>query len=247
MRTLLLPGLAVGLLAMATGRGFAQEDARAILDQAIKAHGGEARLLQFKAAHTKVKGTLYLTQEIPFHQEVYSQLPSQIKDILEVEDKGKKQTVITALNVDKGWQAIKGKMQPVPVDTLANLKEAAHLMRASRLIALKDTMFELKLLGESTVNGRPAVGLVATAKGYRDIRLFFDREYGILVKVERKIVDGALKEITEERFLSEYREVEGILAPKKAVILRDGKKFLEAEVTEVQFLEKLDDKVFEKP
>jgi hypothetical protein len=246
MRMFLLPVLAIGLLGSAA-RGFAQDDPRAVLEQALKAHGGEDRLLRFKAAHSKVKGTLYLDQEIPFRQEVYSQLPGQMKDILEFEEKGKAQSVITALNVDKGWMTVNGKPQPLADNALADLKEAANLMRATRLISLKDTLFELRLLGESSVSGRPAVGLLATAKGYRDLRLFFDREHGILVKVERRVINAALKEVVEERFLSEYREVEGILAPKKAVILRDGKKFLEAEVTEAQFLEKLDDKVFEKP
>jgi hypothetical protein len=247
MRTRFLTVLAVGLLVQTADRGFAQEDARVLVDQAIKAHGGEARLLRYKASHSKVKGTLYLAQEIPFTQEVYSQLPGQMKDILEVEEKGKKQTIITALNVDKGWMTLNGKVQPLADGTLADMKEAANLMRACRLISLKDTLFDLKVLGESTVNGRPAMGIVASAKGCRDVRLFFDREHAILVKVERKILDKTMKEITEERFLSEYREIDGILAPKKALILRDGKKFLEAEVTEARFLEKVDDKVFEKP
>ena len=51
----------------------------------------------------------------------------------------------------------------------------------------------------------------------------------------------------EEAFHSEWKVVDGLVTPTKVTVLRDGYKFSEVEVTEVHFLEKLDDKIFVQP
>ena len=54
-------------------------------------------------------------------------------------------------------------------------------------------------------------------------------------------------EMTEERIVQEYQKSpEGLPAPKKLVVKRDGKDYLTAEVLEFKFLEKLDDSEFTK-
>jgi hypothetical protein len=103
-------------------------------------------------------------------------------------------------------------------------------------------------LGEVKVKGRPAVGVTASRKGAKDINLYFDKETGLLAKVEmrrRDLMSG--EEVTEERIITEYQEAEGRKVAKKVEVLRDGKAFLEAEVTEVKVLEKVDDSEFAKP
>ena len=55
-------------------------------------------------------------------------------------------------------------------------------------------------------------------------------------------------EVNEERIITEYgKSTDGIPTPKKVLIKHDGKKFLEAEVSELKLLEKLDDSEFTKP
>ena len=56
-----------------------------------------------------------------------------------------------------------------------------------------------------------------------------------------------LQEVDEERIIGEYQDIEGQKVPKKIVVNHDGKKFMEAEVTEMKFLDKVDDSQFEKP
>ena len=53
MRTLLIPALALALLAPSAR---AQDDAKAIIEKAIKAHGGADVLNKYKAGKGKVKG-----------------------------------------------------------------------------------------------------------------------------------------------------------------------------------------------
>jgi hypothetical protein len=87
-----------------------------------------------------------------------------------------------------------------------------------------------------------------TSEGHKDLSLYFDRASGLLVKVERQALDSqTMEEVAEERILQDYQDVEGIKAPKRVLINRAGKKFVEAEVIEVKMLEKVDDSEFAKP
>jgi hypothetical protein len=53
--------------------------------------------------------------------------------------------------------------------------------------------------------------------------------------------------VAEERIILEYQDVDGMKSAKKVLVNRDGKKFTEAEVLEVKFLDKVDDAEFTKP
>jgi hypothetical protein len=92
------------------------------------------------------------------------------------------------------------------------------------------------------------VGVKVSSKGHRDVTLYFDKGSGLLVKTERRALDPKSKqEVPEERVISDYRDLDGLQSPRKAVVTMDGKKVMEAEATEVKFLDKLDDSVFARP
>jgi hypothetical protein len=237
-----------GLLGVAHGRAAAQEDVKALLDRAIRALGGEERLTQLTASRLKAKGTLQVQGGIPFTQDVSTQLPAQIREVIELEQNGQKTTLVTVLNGDHGWLSVNGTSQDVSKLLLTELQEAAHLLRVCRLVPLKDAAFKLALLAEVKVNGRPALGVRVECPGHRPVKLYFDRETVLLVEVERPVVDVQTgKEMNEERFFAEYRDVDGLRSPRKTTIYRDGKKHAEAEATEVRFLERLDPALFNRP
>jgi hypothetical protein len=80
------------------------------------------------------------------------------------------------------------------------------------------------------------------------VTLYFDKESGLLVKYESRVKDeGSGQEVNEEHFLSDYKEVQGTKQAGKVVTKRDGKLYLEGEVTDHQLSEKLDAGVFAKP
>jgi hypothetical protein len=96
------------------------------------------------------------------------------------------------------------------------------------------------------VSDKPAVGVRVSAKGHKDISLFFDKESGLLVKTQKRTKEAGV-EVDEENFYSDFKEIDGVKLPMTLKILHDGKKFLDAKVTEAKLLEKLDDDVFAKP
>ena len=114
--------------------------------------------------------------------------------------------------------------------------------------SLKDKGYELSLIGEDKVEGKEVVGIRVTKKRQKDVSLFFDKKTGMLAKVEhRTVATRSAMEVNEERIILEYgKNKDGIPMPKKVVVKHDGKQFLEAEVTEMKCLEKLDDSEFKK-
>jgi hypothetical protein len=83
----------------------------------------------------------------------------------------------------------------------------------------------------------------------KDVNLYFDKECGLLVKSENRAIaqEQGGKEVNQEIFYSEYKEIDGAKVATKFLIKHDGKKFVEAESHDIQAAGKLDDSVFGKP
>jgi hypothetical protein len=249
MRTSSCAAVVLGL-ALAAGPGWADDGAaaRALVGKGVEALGGEALLSKFKAANTKLKGVIHTGgMELSFTGEVASQGADQERVAIEFEVDGQKFAVTQVLNRDKGWVKLNNDTTEMDADKLAQTKEEAYAGWVATLTPLKDKAFTLATTGEVTVEDRPAVGVRVARKGYRDVVLYFDKKTHLLVKTESRVKDeDSGQEVTQETFLSGYEGKEAKMA-MKITVKRDGKAYLEAEVTDFQPEEKLDDSVFAKP
>jgi hypothetical protein len=247
MRTSLFATL-IGALLLTTG-ARAEDDAKAIVTKAIKAHGGEENQAKFKAGQTKAKGKIELLGGLEFTQEVSYMLPDKFKETVDMEIMDQKLHVVTIVNGAK--VSIVANDQEVPVDDKVKevLKNAGHAMKVGRLLPLiNEKGFELTTLGEVKVDGKAAVGVRVASKGEKDISLYFNKETGLLAKVEYRTVDPMSgNEITEERIITEYGKTDGVPTAKKVLVNHDGNKYMEVEFLEIKRLEKLEDSEFAKP
>lgn len=228
----------------------AQDDLRAVIARAVQAHGGEDKLLQFKAEQVMARGTIQLGGDtISFTAETFVQLPNQFKNILRFMGKDRKGVLIQVLDGDKGWIRLDDQTTPFTDQLLAETKETMYLHRISRLTnLLRDNSFKLAALGESKINNLTVIGIKVSSAGHKDVHLYFDKTSGLLVKTERRALDSASKkEVLQEEFFSDFKEVNGIRRPMKIVVHQDGKKFMEGEMIDLKQVEKLDDSVFAKP
>src|SRR5262249_21407654 len=109
MRTPSRPVCCLAVLAIAAGLARAENDPKAIISKAIKAHGGEANLTKYKAPKAKVKGTIEQAgMSIEFTAEAATQLPNQFRVEIKAEAMGNALTIIQVLNKDKGWMSLNG-------------------------------------------------------------------------------------------------------------------------------------------
>jgi hypothetical protein len=161
---------------------------------------------------------------------------------------GKKVNQTQALDGETGWMQFDGVNQDMPKEAVAEMREQKYAENLDRLGFLKDKGIDLTALGESKVDARAAVGILIKSKGHRDVKLWFDKESGLLVKREHRVLDtGTGMEVTQEVVFSDYRETDGVKHYRTLTAYRDGKKVIEAKVREIEFFDKLDKKVFAKP
>ncbi len=240
--------LAAGLLLGPAGQGRAAEDAaRALVTRAIKAHGYKKNDLQ-KAVQIKSKGKIALMGGIDFTQEVSIQRPNKFKDVMELTINGMKITQTTVYDGKQLWVSAGGQTVELKDKYIEAVKDVIAMMKVMELAFLQDKGLKLAPLGEAKVGDRPAVGVQVSGKAFKDINLYFDKKTGLVVKVERRTVDPMSgNEITEERIVTEYQKLDGRQVAKKVVVNRDGKKFIDVEVTQIEFVDKIEDGEFAKP
>jgi hypothetical protein len=245
MRRLLYSALALAVVAPA---GRAQDDAKAVIEKAIKAHGGAEALDKYKAGRIKSKGVVTVAgMEITVAGTSVFQLPNQSKSQLEMEVMGQKVPIVQLVNGDKVSLSVGGNKREELTDAqIAEAKNALYLQTVYQLTPLLKEPFTLKALGESKFQDKPVVGVQVSGKGQKDVKLYFDKESGLLVRLERMGLEAVeMKEVPTEQVFSDFKEFGGLKRPTKTVIFQDGKKFLESEVLEYQPLEKVDAKEFE--
>lgn len=246
MRTLIISTWTVALLA---GAVRAQDAARALIERAVKAHGGAAALGRIRADKVKFKGTLILRGHTsPFVAETTMQLPSKYRHVIETNIDGDRHTIVSVLNGRKSYITLDGRMLPVDAAQLAEIRAGLELERAKRLLPLlRDKSYRLAVLEPIQVNDRPAVGVRVTGRGRKEMRLYFDKEYGLLVRAENRLDDGKGKEIRQHFFFGDFKDIGGYRRPTKVRAYRDGEQIMEAELVDAQVLDKVDETEFAKP
>jgi hypothetical protein len=242
----ILSFLAVGFLAVQFTTPLRADDAdqaRAVVDKAIKAAGGEERLAKFKSQTWANKGNWFgMGDGLPYTANYAVSWPDKYR--FEVEG-----FMTYVLDGDKGWIQMMGETREMTKEELAQAKEDRHADWVATLTPLKDKAYKLSLTGETKVNDKPAVGVKVSHKDHQDVMLYFDKDSSLLVKSESKTKapEEGNKEITQETLYADYKDVEGAKLPMKMTVIRDGKKWVEGENSDIKPVDKHDDKTFAKP
>jgi hypothetical protein len=220
------------LLAGAVSAVHAQESAHSIIQRAVAAHGGLDKLSRARADRTRMRGVIYVGKATaPFTSEVTVQLPKKYKMVLAMREADKARVVIHELDGDSVSVTIDGKAQQAQGTHANQLRQTLELESALRLAPLLDAKaFALTALGEFKLNDRVVVGVLVRGSGQRELKLYFDKETALLVKTEQKVDGGDGKDVVQEAFYRDHREVGGRIRPGRAAAYRDGKKVMEAEL-----------------
>jgi hypothetical protein len=246
---------ALAVLLGAGGRLWSGDEsaARAVIAKAIEALGGEGKIGKFNAVVMKGTGKFYGMGDegVPFTGEWDAQGADQMR--IRLEGKAMDQTFVLTkvVNGDKGWTKLnKDKASPMPRDVLAEEKEQMYGTWVATLTPLKAKGFKLSSLADTKVEGRPAAGVRVSHAGRRDVSLYFDKKTYLLLKsamTVKNVEDGSNKEMLQEIYYGGYKEFGGAQYPTKMSMRRDGKRYVEGELTEVRPAAKLDAKVFAEP
>jgi hypothetical protein len=228
-----------------------QADLKAVVDKAIKAAGGEAKLKAFKAFTWKGKGTVEIGEkkvDITIDSGSMQGLDQAHLDMT-AEINGKTENVAIVVNKDKGWFKSPRRVESIPKELFPFLKTDLRALRLTQmLVPLKHKECKLSALGETKINEQDAVGIKVERKGFADVDIYFDKKTGLPVKCQTQVKDSKEGgEVAHEFFFSAPKEMGGIKHFTKVVIHRDGKKMIEIEMSDIKTVDKLEDSAFAKP
>ena len=224
--------------------------ARAVIEKAVKAHGGQEVLSKLPGISLKFKGKFHgMGDGLDMSGDVIAFGPDRQKIDLELKIGNDTLRIVNVLAGDKGWTRVGDMVQELTAEQLAEAREQAHSGWVTTLEPLlREKSFRFALIGEMKIDKQTTIGVKVSRKGHRDVDLYFDKETGLLAKSETTIKEeGSDQEVTEESFFSEYKEFQGQKQATRFVIKRGGKLFLEGEATGYELSEKLSDDVFAKP
>ena len=219
-----------------------------VVKKAIEAHGGADNLKKYAAAKIAAKGKIFLMGlEIAVEMETTYLLPDMFKNIMKMDILCQKVTIVQVYNAGKVKMTANGMDTPVSDTQKAELQESMNLQHAQQLTPLLEGQkYELTLIDNpANVGSKEVVGITVKSKDRKDFKLFFDKATNLLVRIERRGLNEAEKEVDQQITYSAHKKFDGIMRPVKTEFLMDGKKFMEGEVSEYKHLDKVDKKVFD--
>jgi acetyl esterase/lipase len=239
--------LAAVLFALPHGADAAEP--KAIIEKAIKAHGGQERLAKIKAIRTKAKGKVNLGVDVPFTWDITWQAKRGFNLAAELEAAGTKVALVQGVDATGAWGSANGAVAPLTGKKLEEFQAQIHLRRVLTLHPLlEDKSFKLANAGEVKVDDRPADGVKVSAEGERDLTLYFDRETARLARLDRLVLDdGKMQEVPQDDYFHDYKDVDGVQTAMREVWMRAGKKVAELVYSEVSYPEKIEDREFARP
>jgi hypothetical protein len=238
------------LAAGAIGLRAADQESQTIIDKAIQAAGGEARLAALKTATLKTTAKFQAGgMDLSFSGEAsVAEL-----DRLRVEGDLLGIALCGVLSPQGCWRKLGERVEDARQEAQPGLRKLLYALRAAQtLLPLKDKAVTLVHGGEARVGDRAAVIVKAAHKDHGAIDFYFDKETGLPAKVELRVVLGPDNQDTPfEYILSEYKEVEGMKHFTKIAVtgLMDDSQKVTCEITlsDVKPVPKLEDDLFARP
>jgi hypothetical protein len=246
MSAILTAALAVSVGGLALGD---DSDSKAIIDKAVAALGGAAKLDAAKAVTWKTKGKIHLNDnENAISTKVTAQGLDHFRQEFEGEFNGAPVKGVTILNGDKGWRKFGEEANPLEDQALANQKRVVYLQLIPEMpTLLKGEGFKVEAAEEEKVGGKPAAVLKATGPDGKDFQIFFDKESGLPVKLTATVAGRQGNESAQETTYANFKDFDGIKRATKVETKRNGKKFIESEITDFKVVDKVDAKTFDEP
>jgi hypothetical protein len=233
--------IVVAVLAATCGPARADDpSAKAILDKAIKALGGEAKLAKIDAFSWKAKVTFGQSGQEMDAEVIFKGL-DHMRRAYGVN--------LVVLAGDKGWRKVGDASRELSDAVIASEKRSIYLQVIPIvLLPIRRNDFKYEAAGEGQVGGKPALALKITAPDGKDFTLFFDKDTGLPAKeVARLDVPGGREAIAETTF-SDYKDFGGIKKATKIEVTTTGfgSGFSQV-ITDFEVLDKVADDTFAEP
>jgi hypothetical protein len=225
------------------------QDAKSVLDKALKAMGGEKKLAEIKSVNWKGKGTITFNgEDNSFTSETTLAGLDHMRSSFEANIMGNEIKATTVVAGEKGWRVFGDMKMELGKEDLINEKRQMYLqLIPAALLPLRQKEFKVELAGTEKVGDKPANVLKVSGPDKKDFTLYFDQETGLPVKQVAKVIGFTGEEFTQETTYDGYKDFEGIKKATKIENKRDGEKFINYEITDFKALKSVDAGAFKEP
>src|SRR4029077_16103674 len=115
------------------------------------------------------------------------QAPDKYRMSVTADLEGMKVTFVGVTNGDNAWQSAMGQTEEMPSEKKEySINSTYHMLVSSLAPLLTDKEFKLATAGEKDVNGKKTVGVKVTRDKKLPVTLYFNKETGLLAKLETK-------------------------------------------------------------
>jgi hypothetical protein len=239
------------VLSARCGVQAAGPDAKEVIEKAIQALGGEAKIAAFeaKAIETKANGKLNFAGNVSdFTTTTTTMGLNRFREEFSGVSDGNEVKGVTVVDGDKAWRRLADATSKLQDNQLANQKRVVYLAIAPAiLLPLKGKDFQLESARETKVDNKPAIAVKILGPDKNDFELFFDKESGLPVKMLARITAFMADQFIEETTYGKYKDFDGVKRATKIEHKRDGEKFMDVELINLKVLDKVDPKTFAEP
>ena len=241
--------LAVFATGLMTQTRADEAEAKAVVDKAIKALGGEEKLAKVKAYSTTSKGKVFFGgNEMPFTGKATLEGTEKFRSEFNGELNGNAFQGVTVLNGDKAWRKFGEEPMALEDEALANEKRTVYLTATSvLLLPLNGKGFKLESAPDEKVGDKAVAVVKVTGPDKKDFTMYFDKETGLPLKQKATVTGFDNMEFVQETTFDAFKEFGGIKRATKITAKRDGEPFIETEVTDFKVLDKVDADLFTEP
>jgi hypothetical protein len=223
----------------------ASDDPQVIVDRVIQAYGGPEKCTRWNIGHIKYIARLEKVETIM--DETFD-FPGRFKRVVSAKTADKEVASMTfVINRDEAWMS-------EPGGGMTPMKETEFADRAAHWFSgfcdptyLRDRDCAVSVVGEEDVRNEPTVVLRIDSP-LRASTVFVSKRNGLMVKTKAKLPKLLSKdEADSETYLSDYRDFDGTKVPTQITSMSKGKMVMGMSILELEFLDKVEDKVFAKP
>jgi len=220
-----------------------------VIEAAIEAHGGESTFAKANIGQTTmtIDGAFQPGMSGQFTKFDIFDLPGKHKRTVKGEAQGQKLDMNVVINGDEAWMQMNGG-EPTLLPVINPGQGVYPNDNLGVLLALKGSDFQLSVGLTHIIDGRPVHRIRMETGGQWVGDSFFDEETHLLVASKKKLSDDTIGESRAiETYYSDYKRVDGLNLPMSIRMVMDGETMATITVTEVKFMDEIDDGVFAKP
>lgn len=212
-----------------------------IVTKMIKAQGGKAALEKIK--DSTLTGTMDIVQMgMSGSLTYYQKEPNKMRMDMEIMG----MAITQAFDGESAWgiNPQTGSIEDMPEDQAKEMKRQS--LGNDAVLHPEKYGITYAYKGKETIEGKEYYNLEQTFEDGFTVILYIDTTSGLLYKSKSKGTSIMGMEVDQEVFVSDYKDVEGLMVAHMMRIIQDGEEAITMTFTDVKFNTGLEDSLFKK-